>query len=263
MDLRGARTLVTGATGGLGVAIARACVAQGANVVLTGRREGALRGLAGELKAEVVVADLANREDAARLMESVGDVDVLVSNAALPAGGKVATFSVDEIDRALEVNLRAPIALSAHFTPGMVERGCGHVVFVSSLGAAFPTPGLAVYNATKSALSSYGLSLRGELARHDVGVSIVYPGPIRDAGMWADTGLEPPMGMRARSPADVGNSVVRAIERNRAEVTVAPLPLRVGMVFGRSAPAAFARLAPRLGANAVTDAMAEALRHKR
>lgn len=263
MDLRGARTLITGATGGLGVAIARSCAARGAKVILTGRREGALRGLAGELGAEVVVADLADRDDVARLIEAVGDVDVLVSNAALPAGGKVATFSVDEIDRALEVNLRVPIVLSGHFTPAMVRRGRGHVVFVSSLAAAFPTPGLAIYNATKSALASYGLSLRGELAPDGVGVSIVYPGPIRDAGMWADTGLATPMGMRTRSPAEVGDSVVRAVERNRAEVAVAPLPLRVGAFFGRCAPAAAATLAPRFGATDVTDAMAEALRHKR
>jgi short-subunit dehydrogenase len=136
-------------------------------------------------------------------------------------------------------------------------------VFVSSLAAAFPTPGLALYNATKSALRTYSLSLCGELGPHGVGVSIVYPGPIGDAGMWADTGLAPPMGLRTRSPGDVGSAVVRAIERNRPEVSVAALPLRLGARFAQLTPATFARLAPRLGARKVTEAMAEALRHKR
>jgi short-subunit dehydrogenase len=248
MELRGARTLVTGATGGLGAAIARACAARGAEVIVTGRQEEPLDALARELGAEAIVADLANRDDTAGLVDAVRQLDVLVSNAALPGGGKVETFSIEEIDRVLEVNLRVPMVLSSHFTPAMVRRGCGHVVFVSSLAAAFPTPGLAIYNATKSALASYGLLLRGELAPRSVGVSIVYPGPIRGAGMWADTGLSPPMGISTRSPEDVGRSVVLAVERNRAEVMVAPLALRVGAVFGRSASAAVVRLAPRLGA---------------
>lgn len=263
MDLQGARTLVTGATGGLGAAIARACVTRGAKVVLAGRRAEALADAATELGAEHVVADLANRDDVARLLEDVRDVDVLVSNAALPAGGTIDSFSVDEIDRALDVNLRTPLVLSRHFTPGMIQRGRGHVVFVSSLAAAFPTPGLAIYNATKSALASYGLSLRAELAPDGVGVSVVYPGPIRDAGMWAETGLPAPMGMSTRSPAEVGSGVVRAIEGNRAEVFVAPLALRIGAVFGRSIPATVTRLAPRFGVHEITGAMAEALKHKR
>jgi short-subunit dehydrogenase len=263
MEMRGARTLVTGATGGLGAAIARACAHRGAKVILAGRRKEPLDVLAQELDAESIVVDLTNRDDVARLVDVVGELDVLVSNAGLPGGGKVDTFSVEELDRVLEVNLRAPVVLTRHFTPGMVRRGRGHVVLVSSLAAAFPTPGLAIYNATKSALASYGLSLRGELGPHGVGVSVVYPGPIREAGLWADTGLAMPMGMRTRSPEDVGASVVLAVERNRAELMVAPLALRIGAVFGRVAPAATVRLAPRLGAHQFTDAMAEALRHKR
>ena len=263
MDLSGARTLVTGATGGLGAAIARACAARGATVIVTGRRAEPLAALAAELGAEPVVADLARHDDVARLSETVSELDVLVSNAALPAGGPLESFSVDEIDRALGVNLRVPIVLSRWFTPALVQRRRGHLVFVSSLAAAFPTPGLTMYNATKAALASYGLSLRAELAPHGVGVSVIYPGPIRDAGMWAETGLAAPMRMRTRSPADVGSSVVHAIEDNRAEEIVAPLPLRVGAAFGRSMPATVARLAPRFGAYEFTDAMAEALKAKR
>jgi len=219
--------------------------------------------LASELDAEMIVADLADRDEVDRVIEEVRNVDALVSNAALPAGGAVESFTNDEIDRALEVNLRAPIVLSRHVTAAMAQRRYGHVVFVSSLAAAFPTPGLAIYNTTKTALVSYGLSLRAELAPHGVGVSVVCPGPIRDAGMWADTGLPAPMGMPTRSPADVGSAVVHAIEADRAEAIVATLPLRVSAFFGRSMPATVAKLAPRFGATALTGAMAEALKHKR
>ena len=263
MNLRGARTLITGSTGGLGGAIARACRDRGAHLILTGRDKAALDRLAAEVDAETVVADLADPEDIGRLAEAAGELDVLVCNAALPGGGRVETFSNEEIDRVLDVNLRAPIVLSRQFTLQMAKRGQGHVVFVSSLAAAFPTPGLSLYNTTKSALRTYSLSLRGELAPRGVGVSVVYPGLIGEAGMWADTGLAPPMGLRTMSPRQVGAAVVRAIERNRAEVSVAPLPLRLGARFAQLTPATFARLAPRFGASRVTDAMAEALRHKR
>jgi NAD(P)-dependent dehydrogenase (short-subunit alcohol dehydrogenase family) len=122
MDLRGARTLVTGATGGLGAAIARACAARGAQVIVTGRREESLRALAAELGADSVAADLASRDGLAHLIDAVGELDVLVSNAALPGGGRVETFSTEEIDRVLDVNLRVPVLLSRHFTPTMVKR---------------------------------------------------------------------------------------------------------------------------------------------
>ena len=263
LRLAGARTLVTGASGGLGAAIARAFAERGAELVLTGRNAEALGRLAHETGAVVVTADLAGIEGVEALAEAAGEIDVLVSNAALPAGGEVGTFSVKEIDRALAVNLRAPVILSRLLGTRMAEQGSGHIVFVSSLAAAFPTPGLSVYNATKAALASYALSLRGELDGDGVGVSVVYPGPIRDAGMWADTGLSAPGGLGTRPPADVGAAVVSAIEANRAQVVVGAWPLRAGALLARAAPGAFARVAPRLRASRVTGAMAEALRHKR
>ena len=263
MSLAGARTLITGAGGGLGAAIARASAGRGAALVLSGRNAEALAPLAAETGAEVVTADLTTAGGVGHLLAAAGDVDILVSNAALPAAGEVGTFTVDEVDRALTVNLRAPIVISRCLGAAMASRRRGHIVFISSLAAAIPTPGLSVYNTTKSALSSYALSLRGELARHGVGVSVVCPGPIRDAGMWAETALSLPGGLGTRSPAQVGSAVVWAIEGDRAQVMVAPASLRVGAGLARAAPGLFARLAPRLGASRVTGAMAEALRHKR
>jgi short-subunit dehydrogenase len=136
-------------------------------------------------------------------------------------------------------------------------------VFVSSLAAAFPTPGLAIYNATKAGLSNYALSLRGELAGHGIGVSVIHPGPIREAGMWADSGVKTPFGLSTRSPEEVGAAVVDAIERNRAQASVAPMALRAGAAVAKAAPALMAATAPRLGADKLTEAMAQGLRERR
>jgi short-subunit dehydrogenase len=263
MELSGARALVTGASGGLGAAIARALASRGARIVLSGRNEEALRRLSADLDADVFVADLADLASVDRLAADVGRVDIFVSNAALPAGGRVQTFSVEELDRALAVNLRAPIVLSRELSENMVARGRGHIVFVSSLAAAFPTPGLTAYNATKAALAAWALSLRGELAPQGVGASVVLPGPIRNTGMWADTGLPPPKGIPTRSPDQLAGAVVKAIEKDRALLSVAPFRLRAAALVARALPGLFTSVAPRLGASEMTEAMANAFRHKR
>src|SRR4051812_31785962 len=104
-DLNGARVLLTGATGGIGNAIARGLRERGAHVLATGRRQDALEAL----DAEPLVADLSDREAVAALIARAGRVDVLVSNAALPGSGKLDSYSLEEIDRAIDVNLRAPM----------------------------------------------------------------------------------------------------------------------------------------------------------
>src|SRR5437899_4963618 len=108
MQISGATVLLTGASGGLGQAIARALGERGASLILTGRRTEVLQGLADELGARALAVDLANPAEIDRLLSEAGDIDILVANAALPASGTLDSFSVEEIDRALNVNLRAP-----------------------------------------------------------------------------------------------------------------------------------------------------------
>ena len=110
--MRDAKVLLTGATGGIGQALAVALDARGAELVLTGRRTDMLEPLAEKLGGRAVSADLADRDTIEELLEAAGEIDVLVANAALPATGLLADYSIGEIDRALEVNLRAPIVLS-------------------------------------------------------------------------------------------------------------------------------------------------------
>ncbi len=243
--------LLTGASGGIGRAIARAVAPMARELVLTGRRTDVLDSLADELEARVIACDLAVREDVARLAEQSGPVDVLIANAAIRSGGLLGEFSQEQIDQMLEVNLRAPIALARALTPGMVERRRGHVVFMSSLQGKATTPVSSLYCAAKFGLRGFALALREDLRRHGVGVSVVLPGFIRDAGMFADSGAKLPFGVGTRSPEDVAGAVVSAIERNRAEVLVAPVGLRLGTAAAAVAPALGAAVSRRLGSERI------------
>jgi uncharacterized protein len=237
MEIGGARVLLTGASGGLGEPIARALAQRDARLVLSGRREEALAALARELGAEVAVCDLADRVQVERLVSEAGDVDVLVANAGLLGAGTLPRLDPQEIDRVIEVNLRAPIALARRLMPAMVERRRGHFVFVASFTGKVPSAGESpIYTATKFGLRGFAHVLRVQSRRKGIGVSLVTPGPIRDVGMWARGGQKLPPIIRPQAPEDVGRSVVKAIERDLAEVDVASLGLRVVSKLSAVAP---------------------------
>lgn len=247
--------MVTGATGGIGQAIARALVGWGADLILTGRRAEVLEPLASELGARIVVCDLSRREEVERLVEQAGELDVLIANAAVPAGGLLTEFSQEQIDGMLEVNLRAPIALARAVAPAMIYRKRGHIVFVSSLQGKAATPVTSIYCATKFGLRGFALALREDLRAHGVGVSVVLPGFIRDAGMFADSGATLPPGVGTRSPEAVARAVIRAVERDRAEVEVAPIALRLGTAVAAVAPAMSAAVSRRLGSERIATSI--------
>ena len=265
MQLGGARALVTGATGGIGGAVARALHGRGASVVLSGRRESLLEELRASLgeRAEVVSVDLAERHAAAELAEAAGAVDVLVANAALPASGRVEDFDPEQIDRALDVNLRAPIQLTRALLPGMLERGRGHVVLVSSLSGKVGSPRSGIYSATKFGLRGFAAGLREDVEPRGIGVTVVFPGFVSEAGFFAESGVKLPPWVGTRTPEQVAAAVVRGIERERAEVDVAPLGLRVGTRIAELAPVTLARVQRRLGSERIADALADAQRDKR
>ncbi len=256
---------MTGATGGIGGAIARALHARGAHVVLTGRREELLEELRASLgeRAELVPGDLAERDGAERLAAAAGDVDVLVANAALPASGRLEDFDSDQIDRALDVNLRAPIQLTRALLPGMLERGRGHVVLVSSLSGKVASPRSGVYSATKFGLRGFAAGLREDVEQHGIGVTVVFPGFVSEAGFFAESRVKLPRWVGTRTPEQVAAAVVRGIERERAELDVAPLGLRLGTRIAELAPVTAARVQRRLGSERIADDLTEAQRDKR
>src|SRR5205823_4383564 len=186
--------LLTGASGGLGHALAEAFAKEGAKLVLSGRRAAELEALAERVSGRVVLADLSRRDDVTRLLAEAGDVDVLVANAALPGSGGLDEYDAEQLDRALEVNFRAPIAMAHQLVPQLVPRGSGALVFISSLSGLAATARSSLYNATKFGLRGFALALHEELIHTGVGVSVILPGFVSDAGMFAETGLKPPPG---------------------------------------------------------------------
>jgi short-subunit dehydrogenase len=256
--------LVTGATGGIGQAISRAFSERGANLILTGRRGDVLERLAGELGARAIPCDLADRDQLGRLAAESSPVDVLIANAALPASGVLTELTQEQIDRMLEVNLAAPIVLARSLAPGMIERRRGHMVFISSLAGKAASPASSIYSATKFGLRGFALGLREDLRPHGVGVSVVLPGFISDAGLFADAGdIKLPPGIRTRTPEQVAAAVTHVIERNRAEAQVAPLSLRLGAAFAGLAPQLAATGSRLMGSDRIAAELAAGQRDKR
>ncbi len=245
MNLSGRKALLTGATGGLGRAIATSLAEGGAQLVLSARSREALEAMAAELPGDghsVLPADLAEPGAAERLASEAAGTEILIANAGLPAAGRLDDFTPEQVKRALRVNLEAPMLMARALYPAMAEAGSGHLVFVSSLSGKAASPRSSIYNATKFGLRGFALGLRADLAPRGVGVSLVSPGFIREAGMFADAGAKPPPGMGTARPEQVGAATVKAIERNKVEVTVAPLQQRVG--------AHLALISPSLGVKA-------------
>jgi uncharacterized protein len=263
MNLGGTTALVTGASGGIGQAIARALARRGADLVVTARRVEVLEALAAETGGRVVACDLSDRESLMRLVEEAGPVDVLVAGAGNPGSGRIESFTLDEIDRAIDVNLRSPMVLARLLCEGMAERGGGHIVFISSLSGKAGTVRTSIYAATKFGLRGFAQALREDLRPRGVGVSTVFPGFIRNAGMFHESGATLPGYVGTKTPEDVAGAVVSAIERNRGEVDVAPVAMRIGTTLVGLAPELAANVQRRLGAEGLASQMEVGQRDKR
>lgn len=225
--------------------MAKALAERGAQLTLSARNREALEALAAELPGDghrALPADLAEPDAAERLAAEATGTEILIANAGLPGAGLLTDFSAEDVKRALRVNLEAPMLMARALYPAMVEAGSGHLVFVASLSGKAASPRTSVYNATKFGLRGFALALRTDLASSGVGVSIVSPGFIREAGMFAESGAKPPAGMGTATPEQVGAATVKAIERDKVELAVAPIQQRIG--------AHFALISPSLGVKA-------------
>ena len=263
-EIRGQTVLLTGASTGLGPHIARRLHAAGAKFVLTARNEAALEKLAAELgEARVVVADLSKPGEPERLAHEAGDIDILVSNAGVPATGRLATFEIHHVDRAIAVNLRAGMVLARELVPPMLKRKRGHIVFMSSVAGKVPAAGVSVYNATKFGIRGFAHALREELIGTGVGVSVVCPTFVSESGMWAETGLKAHPIAGEVTPAQVATAVYTAIAKNRAEIDVMPIQLKASLKMLAIAPNLFAAVARSTGASEANDELGERQKHKR
>jgi len=265
MDLGGRTALLTGATGGLGRAIATALAARGARLILSSRKAEELVKLARSLPGSghtTIAIDLADDGASLSLLEQAGDIDVLVANAGLPASGRLDGFSQYDISRALRVNLEAPVRMTRELLPRWQERGSGHFVFVSSISGFAAMPRASLYAATKFGLRGFALNLREDLRGSGVGVSVITPGLIREAGMFAESGAAAPPGLGTGTPQQVADAVVRAIEHDTSEISVAPLRQRLLARLSMMAPEISGRLAGAAATKAA-DAVASGQTEKR
>ncbi len=184
MKLSGRRVLVTGGSRGIGEAIARVCATAGADVALVARSPDQLEKVAADIGGRAYVADLADPSQVDGLIARVerdGPIDVLVNNAGIDDVGSFLDMADGHIAHVLQVNLVAPMELCRQVIPGMVSRGGGHVVNVSSMAGTNGVPGLAVYSASKSGLSHFTALLRAEFRGLPLGTTLVEVGVIETA----------------------------------------------------------------------------------
>jgi short-subunit dehydrogenase len=242
-----ASALVTGASSGIGAAIARDLHARGHHVVLTARRADVLSGLAAELgeRTSVVPADLSRPEERAALpgqIEALGlQIDILVNNAGFSTMGPQHNADPGAELTVIEVDVAAVVDLCVRFTPAMASRGRGSILNVASVGAFGPVPGQAVYGAAKAFVLSYTHALRTELRGTGVTASALCPGPVHTgfgerAGFSdaeAEALLPAPLWVSA---ADVARQAIDGLEAGRPVI----IPGRLNR-----AAAALNYLAPR------------------
>lgn len=171
-----ATVVVTGAASGIGAAIVDELVPTGAHVVAVDIDRDALADLHGVTAVE---ADLTTVEGRRRVIESTGDVDVLVNDAGVAWLGGIADMQTADVERMISLNLTALVDLTRLVLPGMLARRHGHVVNIGSINAWVATPPLTVYSATKAAVEAFSAGLRRETSGRGVDVTLIAPGPVR------------------------------------------------------------------------------------
>jgi 3-oxoacyl-[acyl-carrier protein] reductase len=182
-DLTGRRALVTGASGGIGAAIARALHGQGAEVILSGRRAEALDSLAAELgeRSRTVVADLADAAAGDRLIEAAEPLDILVNNAGITRDMLALRMKDADWSAVLDTNLTSVFRLSRSALRGMLKRRHGRIVNITSVVGTTGNPGQANYAAAKAGLTGMSKALAYEVAARGITVNCVAPGFIDTA----------------------------------------------------------------------------------
>lgn len=249
MQLQGKLVLITGASRGIGESLAHAFAGAGARVALVARSRDSLESLAAELGGTVHPADLSDSTQVASLIQRVedegGPIDVLVNNAGIDSTASFTDAPDDELRRVTNVNYLAPAELCRQAIPGMLRRGGGHIVNVSSLAGIVVFPGLVTYSASKAALSHFTAGLRTDFRGLPIGTTLVELGAVPTDLLAKADNYEPTAksferayrwGTAVDTPRErVAEEVVKAVLKGRRHVR---LPKR-------SAPFAILVEAPR------------------
>ncbi|MDJ0852553.1 MAG: SDR family NAD(P)-dependent oxidoreductase [Myxococcota bacterium] len=269
-DLRGRVVVLTGASRGIGVQIARDLASTGAHLVLAARDQGGLEETADLVRAaggraEVFACDVSQEERRGALVKAalgLGPIAVLVNNAGIEVPLTLSDQTAADVERQIVVDLLAPIQLTRLVLPHMLSAGRGAVVMISSMSGKTPTPYNSIYSAAKHGLNGFAGSLRIELAGSGVHVGTVCPSFVAEAGMWVDSGTPAPRLM----PEVPQESVVRAVRRvidGSPEELVTPTPVRPMLAIGQLFSGFDRMLLERLGVLAALGERAQALARKR
>jgi NADP-dependent 3-hydroxy acid dehydrogenase YdfG len=250
----GTRAVVTGASRGIGRAVARVLAARGATVGLAARSTGELQTLAAELPGShhPLTCDVALPASVATAVEefvaAAGGLDLLVANAGIAHYEPIAEQSLEHIEQMTQVNWLGTVYTVKAALPFLLEQGRGHIVVMSSGAGLRAFPGAAAYSATKAAQRMFGEALRHELAGSGVSLTTVYPGEIRTSLHAHELTRMPAWyrgGPEAATPEALAERVVAAVEGDRRDLHYRLLVKGMGMLNGLS-PAAADRLLRRL-----------------
>ncbi|MFN6568075.1 SDR family NAD(P)-dependent oxidoreductase [Dendronalium sp. ChiSLP03b] len=236
--IAGQTVLLTGASRGIGMFIARALAKEKATIVGVSRSQEGLDKVSAEVKALGgkwigIPFDISKLEDLPILIQQInhlaGSIDVLINNAGLEIYKKFQDYSIAEMQSVLTVNLMSAMELCRLLLPTMLRQRRGHIVNIASLAGKKGSPYDSIYSASKAGLLMWGDSLRQELVDTGVKVSAICPGYISGQGMFADTGVPAPRLAGISKTADVANAVIRAIQQNQVEAIVNQDPIIAGM----------------------------------
>jgi NAD(P)-dependent dehydrogenase (short-subunit alcohol dehydrogenase family) len=240
MSFEGKTVLITASTSGIGRAAAERFGRGGAEVIVTGRDETRGSEVVATIQANggqarFIAADLAEPDGAQKLAAQAGSVDVLVNNAGIFPFGATHEIPIDQVRAVFDFNVVAPFALTAALVPGMVERGSGAIVNVSTMVASFGNPGMSAYGASKAALELLTKAWAAEYGPHGVRINTVAPGPTRTPGTAGAGDLIDQLAetLPLRRPADaqeIAAAIVYLASDDASFITGAILPVDGGRV---------------------------------
>lgn len=252
MRFRDSVVWVTGASSGIGEHLARLFHAEGAHVVLSARREDALNRVAeacdGPGDTMILPLDVTDETAigtaAGQVSARFGRVDILVNNAGLTQRGRIAETSLDVYRRIMDVNFFGPLMLTKAALPSMTERGSGRIVCVTSVAGKYGSPMRSGYNAAKHAAHGFFDSLREEVARHGIDVTLIVPGTVRTdvslnalRGDGSLYGRMDPFLASGMDPADCAGRILDAVHARKREVLIASGVARRNVWLKRLSPA--------------------------
>lgn len=233
MKVSGRHVVVTGGSRGIGESLAREFAARGARVTVVARSEESLARVAAEIGGHALVADLSDDHTVDTLIERIeaahGPIDVLVNNAGLETNMPFAVEDPRAIRAVVRLNLESTMLLTRHVLPGMLARGSGHIVLVSSLAGTAGFPGMSAYCGTKAGVFNFYSSLNRELRHTNIDMTVLSPGPV-DTRMWDAVEDSPPTVQQVvrrfqvlrlipkTTPDRIARRTVDAVEKSRPYV---------------------------------------------